>query len=303
MTLARVAALAATLALLATGCSSGDDVTADLADAVATAEPGSTLTLAAGIHDGPIVLDKPLTLVGGDGVVIRSGFGAPAVVIRDTDGVSISDVAIEGGEPGISLRRATGVTLSGITIRDSLLHGIFAHDAEMHVTDCAISGVGGTRPQGIEIINSDARPPSTVEGCVIEGPLYEGIVSHVSRVSFSNNQVTGTERRGISVTEMSVGAMEGNSVRDGTGAGLFCGDMSLCTVTDNAVSDIGAVAGGPQSALGHAIVVHFQSAAYIRNLTTAAVGGERFLLMLGSALVDQPFDPADRTHSIGSRQR
>jgi nitrous oxidase accessory protein NosD len=297
-----VAALTAAVWLLA-ACSPANVATGDLAAAIAAAEPGATLQLAPGTHPGPIVIDKPLHLTGGDDVMIATGPGEPAITIIDTAGVSITDVTIEGGEPGVFVRRASGVTLSGLTIRGTAQHGIFAHDVEMHVVDCHISALNGVRPQGIEIINSDARLTSSVEGCVIEGPMYEGIVSHVSRVSFLDNQVTGTERRGISITEMSVGEMTGNDVRDGSGAGLFCGDMSLCTIINNAVSAISPVADGPNSALGHGIVVHYQSAAYIQNLTTAELSGDSFRLMLGSALVGQQFDPDDRTHSIGSRQR
>lgn len=297
----RLAALAAA-SLVVASCTSATAVDSDLAAAAAAAQPGATLRLAPGTYEGPVVIDKPLRIEGAGATLIGTD-GEPALTIRDTDGVAIIGLSIAGGEPGVFLRRATDVSLESIDISDTLLHGIFAHDAEMHVSGCTISGLRGTRPQGIEIINSDALPTSTVTGCVVRGPMYEGIVSHVSRVSFSDNEVVGAERRGISVTEMSVGEMAGNRVSDGSGTGLFCGDMSLCTITDNAVNAIGPVADGPNSALGHGLVVHYQSAAYIQNFSTADVAGDPFRLMLGSALVPEPFDPDDRTHQVAESQR
>ena len=256
----------------------------DLAAAIAAAEPGARIEIPAGTYEGPLIIDKPLTLIGRAGVVISSPTDAPAIYIVDVEGVEVSDLVIEGGDSGVSVRRATRVVLDGLTIRGARWHGIFAHDAEVIVRDCFIAGLIERLAQGVEIINSDGRAPSLVEGCRIEGPVYEGVASHVSHVIFRNNEVTGSTERGIVVTEMSAGRMEGNRVSNATGNAYFCGDMSLCSVVDNLAERIASDGAGFRSSDGHGLVVHFHSRAFVENLRVGDIEGEGLLVMLDSTL-------------------
>ena len=161
----------------------------------------------------------------------------------------------------------------------------------MTITDCVISDLKADYPQGVEIINSDARPPSLVEGCVIYGPVVEGLVSHISHVTFRNNRVTGSTERGIAVTEMSDGRMEGNRVSDAVGAAFYCGDMSHCSVVDNLVDGVASEGVGFRSSEGHGLVVYFHSQAFVEGLEVAGAAGEDVLVMLGSELVSESLYP------------
>ncbi len=273
-------------ALVLAACSQQIEVSGDLAGEIAAAPPGSTLRLSAGEYQGPIVIDKPLRLVGSPGTVIVAPPEAPAVTITRTNNVTLSNLSISGGETGVFVSSSVGVVLEGITVVGAQWHGFFARDAEVEITDCEVSGLLASKPQGIEIINSDSRPASRVEGCRVEGPVFEGIVSHVSRVTFADNVVTGASPRGIVITEMSVGSMTGNRVVDGAGSALFCGDMSRCSIVDNDVQNISAIPGGYRSALGHGVVVHFGSTAYVDDLRVSGVEGDDLLVMLDSRLSD-----------------
>ena len=186
---------------------------------------------------------------------------------------------------------AESVVLDKVDVRGSALHGIFAHDAEIHVTDCQIRGLAHPMAQGIEIINSPQRPPSIVSGCKIQGPVFEGLVSHVSRVEFSNNVVTGSRERGIVITEMSTGVMSGNQVNDVIGAAYFCGDMSQCSVVDNRADGVFDAKDGWRSSAGHGLVVHFHSEAFVEGLEVSAQDGESVLLMIDSVLVEEFVEP------------
>jgi nitrous oxidase accessory protein len=262
------------------------DPGADLSEVIASAEPGAVLELAQGRHQGPITIDKPITIIGGPGAVLEAPDDSPVVTIEDATSVTLRDVYIRGGEPGILVRRSEDVRVEGVTVEQALWHGILVQDSEVHITDCLVSGLRAPTPQGIEIINSDARPASTVRGCTIEGPVFEGIAAHVSHVTFADNEVIGATERGIVVTEMSDGRMEGNQVTNSRGAAYFCGDMSNCSVVDNRAEGISA-GRGHASARGHGVVVHYHSHAFVDGVDGLEVPGERVLLMIGSTLLEE----------------
>lgn len=79
----------------------------NLSNAISQAAPGDVLVLSSGTHNGPVVIDKPLSLIGeGDSVVMGTGEGstitveAPDVVIRGLT-VSGSGDALETMDSGI----------------------------------------------------------------------------------------------------------------------------------------------------------------------------------------------------------
>ncbi len=277
-----------TAALLVAACGpSSVTVSGDLAAAIASAEPGAVLELAPERYSGPIVINKPLTLIGAPGVVIETPDNVPGITVLDTSEVTLRGLRIKGGSSGILVRRSLAVAIEEVTVESALWHGILAQDSEVAITQCLIKGLRAPTPQGIEIINSDRRPPSLVRGCRIEGPVFEGVVAHVSHVTFEDNEVVGSTERGIIITEMSEGRMEGNRVVDARGSAYFCGDMSHCSIVDNVVDGI-APGQEHRSAQGHGVVVHYHSLAYVDGLDAKGVQGELVLLMLGSGLLDEP---------------
>jgi nitrous oxidase accessory protein len=58
---------------------------------VNAAEPDTTLTPPAGVYAGPVLIDKPLTIDGREGVTIDAG-GVGSVVILDTDGATLRNL-------------------------------------------------------------------------------------------------------------------------------------------------------------------------------------------------------------------
>ena len=51
-----------------------------------------------------------------------------------------------------------------------------------------------------------------------------------------HNHVERTTMTGISMTEMSMGMVEHNTVRNALGIGILCGDRSICEIDRNEVS-------------------------------------------------------------------
>jgi parallel beta-helix repeat protein len=216
-----------------------------------------TVRLAAGVHPGPLVLDRAQRLVGEPGAVVRGG------IVVTADDVVVRDLAVLGGENGIEVRDAENVLLQRVRVTGAAMDGISARRSSVTIRGCAVhtARAGG---QGIDISFAMALPPSRVARCTVTGGS-EGIVSHLARVRIEDNRVSGTALRGIAVTEMSTGTVTDNVVSDALGVGIFCGDYSHCEIEAN---DIGSVrpdrASGNPTRNGFGIVSHFGAVATLR---------------------------------------
>jgi nitrous oxidase accessory protein NosD len=228
-------------------------VTAAAGVAYVTRPP--TVVLEAGVHQGPLVLSSAQTLVGEPGAVVRGG-----IVIR-ADDVTVRGVTVVGGENGIDVDDADGVVLDGISVSGATLDGIHARGSSVAVRNCVIDSLTAPYAQGIDISFSFHREPSSVVGCTVVGG-QEGIVTHFTTATIARNRVSRTTLRAISMTEMSMGGIERNEVRDALGIGIFCNDMSMCHIEDNVV--VGTrrdPASGNRWRDGYAVLVSYHSEA------------------------------------------
>ena len=216
------------------------------------AEP-PVVHLNGGTVAGPLVLDSPQVLEGG-GTVVRGG-----ILIRSDD-VTVRDVTVFGGQIGIEVRDSEDVVLEDVRVAGAALDGINARRSSLVVRDCEIDSPDVAGAQGIDISFAMTLPPSRVERCLVRGGS-EGIVSHLAHVDFRENQVSGTALRGIAVTEMSMGSVDRNVVEDATGVGIFCGDWSHCSISENSVTGMRADPSGNPTRAGHGIVSHYYAVA------------------------------------------
>jgi hypothetical protein len=230
---------------------------------VAWASPPPTVYLAAGVHAGPLVIDRTETLIGRPGAVIRGG-----LVIR-ADNVTVRDVTVVGGQDGVVVSGATGVVLDRVHVRAARLDGFHVRRAQVMIKDCSVSGMGSPYAQDIDISFTFDKPMSMVEGCRLRGG-QEGIVSDSARVMVEHNTVTTTTLRGITVTEMSMSSVEDNRVHDGLGIGIFCADQSECLIARNRIAGTRSdAASGDLTRLGYAIVAHSAATAFLEDNSVA----------------------------------
>jgi parallel beta helix pectate lyase-like protein len=240
-------AAAAVLALLAA------------AGGVAWATQPPTVHLAAGIHTGPLLIDHSQKLVGDPGAVVSGG------IVVTSDDVTISNVAVTGGEIGIRIDGAENVTVEHVRISGTSLDGIQARRASVKIRDCLIHSPAGEYAQGIDISFGFDLPPSLVDGCTIVGGR-EGIVTHFSQVHIRDNHVSGTTLRALGLTEMSMVMVEGNEVRNSLGVGIYCGDYSECMIEDNVVGGTRPdTSSGDLTRLGFPVVAHSGAKAEMRG--------------------------------------
>jgi Right handed beta helix region len=240
---------------------------------VAWAVQPPRVTLAAGMHDGPLVLDRAQRLEGEPGAVVRGG------IVVTADNVTIRDVTVVGGENGIEVDDAHNVKLEHVRISGAVLDGIHVRRSSVTIRDCLIHSPAGEYAQGIDISFGFDLHPSLVEGCTVVGGR-EGIVTHFALAHVRDNHVSGTTLRALTLTEMSMAVVERNDVRDSLGVGIFCGDYSECEIDDNSVRDIRPDhASGDRSRMGVGILVHYGAKADISgNDVSGSPGGTRAFL-------------------------
>jgi prepilin signal peptidase PulO-like enzyme (type II secretory pathway) len=197
---------------------------ATLGFAWATQPP--TIRLEAGVHPGPLILDKAQRLIGEPGAVVRGG------IVVTADDVTVKGVSVMGAATGIAVHDADRVVLEDVSVTGASLDGIEVRGGQVKIRDCSISAPASEHAQAIDI--SFSMKTSSVEGCTISGG-QEGIVTNAAMIMVHGNRVESTGMRAISLTEMSMGMVEGNFVRDATGVGIFCGDHSHCEIERNTV--------------------------------------------------------------------
>ena len=199
--------------------------------ALDAAPAGSVLHLRPGLYVGPVVVRRPVTLIGPATIV--GGSDRPAITIA-ANKINLADINVMGGETGIYVTRASSVRLENVRVVGALRRGIDISQASVQLHRCQVSELVSPFAWGIAVVNSMGRTPTTIEGCAITGG-QEGIVSHASTVFIKDNDVRSTTLRAISVTEMSQGDVDQNRIEQVVGTGLYCGDHSVCNVRDNRV--------------------------------------------------------------------
>ena len=220
-----------------------------------------TIRLAAGVYDGPLTIDRSLRLVGEPGTVVRGG-----IVVRAGD-VTIRDLHVLGGQNGIDVDDVEDVVIERVTVSGAALDGIHVRRSSVALRDCTVHAGAAPYVQGIDISFSAHRPMSTIDGCTVLGGL-EGIVTHSAMVAIRDNSVVSTRLRAITMTEMSMGTIEGNDVRSARGVGIYCGDYSHCEIEDNVVTGtVPDVGSDDASRRGYALQSHFHALATIAGNT------------------------------------
>lgn len=226
---------------------------------VAYAARAPVVHLSAGVHQGPLRIDRRETLVGDSGAIVRGG------IVVTASGVTIRNVSVVGAVNGIVIEHVGHVTLDHVSVSGAALDGIHVRDASVTIRDCTIDSLGERYGQGIDISYALTRRMSLVSGCTVVGG-QEGIVTHAAMAMLSGNTVTRTSLRAISMTEMSMGEIMDNEVRDALGVGIFCNDHSECMVEKNVVAGTRPdLAAGDRARAGFGFLASFYATATLEH--------------------------------------
>ena len=231
-----------------------------LAGGVAWVTAPPTITLEAGVHRGPLVLDRSQTLDAEPGAVVEGG------IVVTADDVVIRGVTVHGGDVGILLEEVVDVLLEDVTVVGATMDGIAVRQSGgVTIRDCVVHGIADEHTQAIDVSFAMTLPTIRIEGCDVTGGA-EGIAIQMAHVEVQGNVVRGTTLRGISLNEMSMGVVRDNLVEDALGIGILCMDYSMCEIRDNRIVGTRADrASQVRSRAGYAIVAHFGSSADVKR--------------------------------------
>ena len=211
--------------------------------------------LSAGVHQGPLVIDRREVLQGEPGAVVRGG------IVVAHDDVEIRNVTVVGGENGISVDGVSGTVIDGVTVQGAKLDGIHVRLAGVVIRNCTVDMLGNRLGQGIDISFNMDKGMSMVEGCTVVGG-QQGITTHSSATDIMDNTVSRTTGQAIAVDEMSMGMASHNAIRNALGVGLYCGDRSMCMFDHNTVIGMRPdTTSGLRNRRGLAVLADFQSEA------------------------------------------
>jgi Right handed beta helix region len=229
------------------------------AGATAYAGRAPVVRLVAGVHRGPLVITRQEILVGDPGAIVRGG-----IVVRAND-VTIRNLSVVGGENGITVDGVHGTVLDRVSVSGAKLDGIEVQGAGVMIKNCTVDMHGNPLGKGIDISYNMGMGMSMVDGCTVVGGM-EGITTHSSMTDIVHDRVSGTELRGISVTEMSMGTVMDSEVSGALGIGIYCNDRSMCMIEHNTV--VGTrpdTASGNPTRRGFGVLASFQSQADLRD--------------------------------------
>ena len=116
-----------------------------------------TVHLAAGVHQGPLVLDHAQTLIGERGAIVHGG------IVITADDVTVRNVTVRGGENGIEVDGADSVELEDVVVEGAELDGINVRRSQVEIHDCTIRSLprptrrGSTSPSATISIRASSR--------------------------------------------------------------------------------------------------------------------------------------------------
>jgi nitrous oxidase accessory protein len=116
------------------------------AGALARAAEGDTLLLMRGVHAGPLLLSRRVTLIGEPGAIVDGG-GSGSVIVVTTGGVRVEHLVIRRSgdsadslDAGVRLASAPGARLAGLRL-DDVRYGIAAERSDnLDIEGCVLTG-------------------------------------------------------------------------------------------------------------------------------------------------------------------
>ncbi|MFC1421185.1 right-handed parallel beta-helix repeat-containing protein [Streptacidiphilus cavernicola] len=169
---------------------------ATMAEALAAAEPGDTVTIGPGVYRENVLLDKPLT--------VRAADGPGTVRIEPAAGTALTLLA--------------SATVGGLVLegQDGSAPAVLIAAGQGELTDCRIS----TRSSvGIEV--RGGAGPYAVRRCTVDNPGGLGIrIADAAAALFEECEVLSAAQAGVVVRTGATARLERCRVHHATGAGL-----------------------------------------------------------------------------------
>lgn len=201
-------------------CLTGSALSATLQERIDAAAPGITIPLEPGVHAGPIIVNKPLALVGEKDAEIR-GNGVGSVVV-----IAADDVVVRG-------LRITG---SGLRLSDDDA-AVFVTGNRAKIDSCIIAdslhGVYLKKISGAQILNNRIQGKTTLAPS--NEPVEKGIGSSVENCD--TTLVANRRGNGIHQWNCENNLIRGNEISD-TRDGIYFSFTSNSRMENNLIHHV-----------------------------------------------------------------
>jgi nitrous oxidase accessory protein len=202
----------------------------DIQEAISRASPGDIILVGPGDYNS-FQVDKPLTIKGINGPMLRAAIQKPAIIIG-TDSVSISGFRIEGvgkdTEAKFEYYMNNPAAASGMELNMPNA-AIIVKGNDALVKDTVIFGAQ-VGVYADTIVNLSLQN-NTFESCGQGTQMLRCLAGRVDGCSFSN-----CARSGLDAEQCSQMAFTNNSIINTTNAGLMLKESENCSVWDNLLS-------------------------------------------------------------------
>ncbi len=198
-------------------CLTSFSLAATLQERIDRAAPGNTIRIEAGVHAGPIIVSKPLTLIGEKGAEIR-GNGIGNVITISADDVTVSGLRVSG---------------SGLRLLDDNA-AIFVTGNRAKIDNCAIAdslhGIYLKKTSGAQILNNRIQGKTTLVAS--SDPVEKGIGQ--SSENCDTTLVSNRRGNGIHQWNCEGNLIRGNEISD-TRDGIYFSFTNNCRVENNLI--------------------------------------------------------------------
>jgi nitrous oxidase accessory protein len=155
---------------------------------LAAASPGATLVVEPGTYRGPLIVDRPVTLVGQGRPVLDGGGRGDVVVIRSA-GVAIRGFHVRHGGPGpIGMPAGIRIEAADVTVDDVLVTDVYAGivasgAARVRITGNVVHGRGGAVDDGDHALHGEVSlgPGDGISLWNVDGAVVSGNEIHHAR--------------------------------------------------------------------------------------------------------------------------
>jgi nitrous oxidase accessory protein len=271
------------LALLATAAQA-----ASLQQLIDAAPAGARLRPAPGIHAGPLVIDKPVSLEGDGRVTVNGGGRGTVVTVRGT-GVTLRGLRIVGsGEVHDQIDAAIRVEGSGHTIEDNVLEDV--------LFGVVLHGASGSRVRANRIRSRHANPAERGDAIRLwysfDNRIEDNDIADARDVALANskrNRFTGNRVRGGRTALHMIFAgrtlIEGNVFSHNSG-GIFALNSEGLVIRDNRIL--------------HA-VSHSGAGIGLKETAAALIQDNQIVHCGVGIMADSPMHPLNRISIVGNR--
>lgn len=209
--------------------------------------PGTTIEVL-GTVEGQVIVDKPVTLVGVGAATVLRMQGAPlatpdesastanssaVVIIRNANGVTISNMTLSGPEDGLQIRDSSNITVTGIIANNNGDDGIDIRSS----SNVVISGgtYSGNGDQGVQV--RDGSTNISVNGVMADSNVDRGVrFRESSDVSLRNSTVSNNGDDGVLVRAMTGAVIDSCTITNNGGEGLHIRNSPDTVEQDNTVT-------------------------------------------------------------------